>query len=441
MTVTRVRALAALVVLALLGAGCRGGDARPVPAAAGHSPGVSAQPCPDAVNPGNGCVYLGAISDLTRGPFRALGAAFTQGQQAFWRRVNEQGGIGGYDVDVVTHVRDSHYEADTHSQEFDAIRGEVLALAQSLGSPQTQGILGALRTDHMVAVPASSTSAWAFDDEIVESGASYCVEMANALDWYARHQVPPASVLAVHFTGHYGDDAAAGAAMAAERMGVRFETVATTPGQQHQQPVIDLILAERPDLVVISTGPAELATIAARVHAGGFTGTLIGSSPSWNRGLMNTPAREALEALYFHAAPWAPWDGGSGGHAAVRDALAGEVPDEAALAGWVSQYPLKAALETALAEGPLTRTALLQAVRSLKAVDYEGILPMEAGNFAGGAPAAVFRQSTVSRADVTRPTGLRLVADLFTGPTAAAMPFDEPCFQRPGLTGPPAEGG
>lgn len=430
MSVTRVRALAALVVLVVLTAGCQSGGATPTPAGTARSPGVTDQPCPDAVNPGNGCVYLGAISDLTRGPFRALGVAFTQGQQAFWRRVNKQGGIGGYDVDVVTHVRDSHYEADTHSEEFDAIRGEILALAQSLGSPQTQGILGGLRQDDMVAVPASSTSAWEFDDEIVESGANYCVEMANAVDWYVRSQEPPAGIVAVHFTGHYGDDAAAGAAMAAERMDLPFQAVATTPGQQHQQPVIDLILAQRPELVLISTGPAELATIAARVHADGFDGAIIGSSPAWNRGLMNTPAREALEALYFHAAPWAPWDGDSAGHVAVRDALAGEVPDESALAGWVSQYPLRAAMEAALRKGPLTRTTLVDAMRSLKSVDYEGILPVEAGNYAMGAPASVFRQSTVSRADVSRPTGLRLEADLFAGPTAAALPFDAPCFNR-----------
>ena len=30
--------------------------------------GVTEEPCPDAVNEDNGCIYLGILSDLTEGP-------------------------------------------------------------------------------------------------------------------------------------------------------------------------------------------------------------------------------------------------------------------------------------------------------------------------------------------------------------------------------------
>jgi len=36
----------------------------------------------------------------------------TDAQKAFWKRVNTQGGIGGYDVDAETYVRDNKYNAD-----------------------------------------------------------------------------------------------------------------------------------------------------------------------------------------------------------------------------------------------------------------------------------------------------------------------------------------
>ena len=39
--------------------------------------GVTPAPCADAVNEGNGCIYLGVISDLTDGPFAALGVPLT----------------------------------------------------------------------------------------------------------------------------------------------------------------------------------------------------------------------------------------------------------------------------------------------------------------------------------------------------------------------------
>src|SRR5262245_16406136 len=64
--------------------------------------GVTNEPCPEAIDSKKGCIYLGTISDLTEGPFKVLGVPITDAQKAFWRRVNEQGGVGGYEVDVTT---------------------------------------------------------------------------------------------------------------------------------------------------------------------------------------------------------------------------------------------------------------------------------------------------------------------------------------------------
>ena len=49
--------------------------------------GVTAAPCADAVNDGNGCIYLGIISDLTTGPFAALAIPGVAGAEDFWGRV------------------------------------------------------------------------------------------------------------------------------------------------------------------------------------------------------------------------------------------------------------------------------------------------------------------------------------------------------------------
>ena len=102
--------------------------------------------CPDAVNEDNGCIYLGTISDLTQGPFAPLGVPITEAQKAFWQRVNEDGGIGGYDIDVTEYVKDNLYNPQTHKQVYGEIKGDVLALAQTLGSPTTLAILPDLKT-------------------------------------------------------------------------------------------------------------------------------------------------------------------------------------------------------------------------------------------------------------------------------------------------------
>jgi Periplasmic binding protein len=133
--------------------------------------GVTDEPCPQAIDTSRGCIYLGTISDLTEGPFKALAVPITDAQKAFWRRVNEQGGIGGYEIDVTTYVKDNKYNPQIHNQVYQEIKPKILALAQTLGSPTTAAIRPDLKANNIVAAPASWTSLWAFEDVVVESGA------------------------------------------------------------------------------------------------------------------------------------------------------------------------------------------------------------------------------------------------------------------------------
>src|SRR6266511_5671577 len=218
MALRTARVAAVLAALALVASGCglRGGGDEVTTGV-----GVTKKACPNTPNKDNGCIYLGVISDLTEGPFAALAVPITDAQKAFWTRVNTAGGIGGYDIDVTTYVRDNKYNPQIHNQVYQEIKGKVLALAQTLGSPTTAAIINDLRTNKIVAAPASWTSAWAFEDVIIESGANYCIESMNALD-YAKETWQPKSVMAVHYPGDYGDDAAAGAKLGAEALGLTF---------------------------------------------------------------------------------------------------------------------------------------------------------------------------------------------------------------------------
>ncbi len=76
----RLGVLSAVAALALAGAlaGCRGTD----DGGGGDSTvktdvGVTSAPCPQATDQNKGCIYLGTISDLTVGPFKALAVPIT----------------------------------------------------------------------------------------------------------------------------------------------------------------------------------------------------------------------------------------------------------------------------------------------------------------------------------------------------------------------------
>jgi ABC-type branched-subunit amino acid transport system substrate-binding protein len=455
------RTLGALVLaLGLLAAGCRGGGeattaeqttaaAEETTAAAGGESeqeataaasegiatdvGVTEEPCPDAVNADNGCIYLGTLSDLSQGPFAALGGAITEAQAAFWRTVNEEGGIGGaYDVNVSEYVRDNLYNPETHNALYQEIKPNVLALAQTLGSPTTAAIVEDMAANNVVGAPASWTSAWAYQDVILESGNNYCVESMNGVDYLLDEEgVQAESVMAIHYVGDYGDDGAAGTRIVAEARGLEFIDVETPVGSENQAGAIDRLVTEAPDIAVITTNPADMATIVGQAAAQGFTGRVIGNGPTWNPGVVQSPAVDAVESLYLQAGPWETYSSDTPGHEAMRTALGTEEGNDGFTSGWAWSYPLLAALEQAYENGDLTRQGVVDAVGDLGQVDYQGMLPEGAGNL-GAEPneGLIVRATVISRVDRASSTGVATASDgFYTGPTAQAHQFDGPCYE------------
>ena len=173
-------------------------------------------------------------------------------------------------------------------------------------------------------------------------------------------------------------------------------------------------------------GPNETATIVGTAAASGHTNPFIGAGPTWNSALLASDAGPAFTAgIYFNSAPWGPWATDTPGHAALRaSADAGGAPaSNFVSAGWVEQYPLKAALEAAVAAGDITRAGLVAAATSLGEVDYEGMVETVA-DYSGN---SIITSSVVSAVDADAPDGVTLLAGPFTGPTAAAHDYSGPC--------------
>lgn len=419
-----VRASVVIAATALVLSGCRGGSDED----SGSSAGITDEACPKAVNKDNGCISLGVISDLTKGPFAPLAVPITDAQKAFWHKVNENGGVAGYDIDITSNIGDAEYNPEIHNRKYQEMRKDILALGQTLGSSQTLAILDDMKSDNVIGVPASWNSAWEFEDQILESGANYCFEAMNGVDWAVANRGIKRKVVAVGYPGDYGGDAAAGVEAAAKANDLEFEKIETPAGQDNQAGAVAAILKQKPDLVFVTTGPAEMATIVGGTASQGFTGTFVGSSPTWNPALLESPAAPALEKLYFQAGPWGPFGTDTPGHDAMRTALGDVKPNDGYTAGWVWSYPLLAALEKAGEDGDITRENLVKAAKELDEVDYEGMLPAEAGATKGDPSEVAFRSSVISKVDKDAPTGVSIEQELTTGPTAEAYDFSKPCF-------------
>jgi ABC-type branched-subunit amino acid transport system substrate-binding protein len=440
------RSAATLCTVALVATACGNGDGGDGAVADGDGNGngegdgqiatdigITDDPCPDAVNEDNGCIYLGILSDLTVGPFSPLAPQIVAGQQDFFDRVNEAGGIGGHDINIEQYTRDTEYDPQTHAQAYREIEPNILALVQTLGTPTTEAILPDMDDDDVVGIPASWWSGWDFEDAdyglILNSGYSYCMEAMIGLDWSNENENEISSVLAVGYPGDYGGDSATGANAWAEANGADYAGfVQTAPNAVvgSQDAAVGQILSSGADRVMLAVGPAEAAEIVGGAVAQGFEGRFVGAIPTWNPALMESPAAPALEAAFTHVSPWELFTGGSEAHQAMQEALGeGNLPEnDGYTIGWMVSYPMQALLERAAENGDLTRAGLREAMDGLE-VDYEGALPTR--TFGGDANETAVRTAVINRPNADELQGLESVETGVTGPTAEEYDYSSPC--------------
>ena len=443
------RRAAAIAAVAVVAAACGGDDGDvtwlPIeiaPAAeniafdTGMTEAPCARPAAGVSNEGNGCIYLGILSDLTEGPFAQLGVVVQRGQQDFWGRVNASGGIGGFDIDIDTYTRDTLYNPQNHAQAYRQIEPNILMLAQSLGTPTTLAILADMNEDDVLSAPAGWWSGFNFAENsaglILPSGYSYCLESMIGLDWFAEFGPRPiGSIAAVGYPGDYGGDVAKGAELWAEANGVPFTGfIQTAPNAivQSQDGAVGAILSSGADIVVLGLGPAENAEIVGKVAAAGRAdGSILflGSGPTWNPALLETAAAPALQGLYTNVSPWEDFIGQAYGHEAMRAAFGENPPSNQGYgAGWVWQYPVFNLLEAAAASGDLTR-ANLRALADGLAVDYEGILPPT--QMGGDPNVNVNRTAVIGRVSTESANGLETIVDGYRGATADAFAYTAAC--------------
>lgn len=405
-------------------------DAAPAEVKVGD--GITAEACPEGVNPENGCIYLGILSDLTEGPFAALAVPIVDGQRAYWAQVNEAGGIAGYDVDIDTYTRDTKYQAAEHAAAYQQIEPHILALAQTLGTVNTEAILPDMDAADIIGAPASWWSGYAFEENdfglIVENGYSYCGEAIVGLDWFSENHAKPASIAAVGYPGDYGGDSAEGVKKWAEANGVSAVTVVPTGPNQvtgNQDAVVAAVAAASPDVVVLAVGPAENAEIVGKLAAGGFQGRFLGSLPTWNPALLQSAAAPALTAMYNHITPGEQWSGESEGVTAMKEAADNTPPANGGFViGWQMSYPMHAVLEKAAANGDLTRAGVRAAVAETE-VDYQGMATNQ--SYGGNGKDIAVSRIIVNTPDASDPLGTVPAGDFYEGPTWEQIDFSQAC--------------
>jgi ABC-type branched-subunit amino acid transport system substrate-binding protein len=380
-----------------------------------------------------GTITVGLLSDLS-GPFSGLVGAIVAGQEAYWAYVNANGGIEGLNVEL--EVRDTGYDVPTHVTLYQELKDQVVAIGHSTGSPHTVAIYEDLVADDMLAIPLTWYSGWTapFDSNTMHHGSSYCVEAMNGLA-YIVNETGATTIAIASLPGDYGLDSAAGAALAAEALGLEVVYDATggiIPGED-LAPIGVAIAESGADIAFVTATPTTFPAVYGAAIATGYEAAWTGAYPTYSPAYLGSDFAAQIERDWWGAAPLLPWASETDGNALVRDVMtaAGADPLDYYAEGFIEAQILEAALRAAYASGDMTRGGVLAAAKSLDEVSFGGLAPSE--KYTGTPNEQLQRVSIIQRpslADIAAGgTGSTVLDPAYTSDIAADFSFESACYE------------
>jgi ABC-type branched-subunit amino acid transport system substrate-binding protein len=380
-----------------------------------------------------GTISVGLLSDLS-GPFAGLVSAIVAGQEAYWASVNAAGGIEGLQVELV--VRDTGYDVPTHVTLYEEIKDEVVAIGHSTGSPHTVAIYEDLVADEILAIPLTWYSGWTspFDSNTMHHGSPYCIEAMNGIS-YIVEQTGATTIAIATLPGDYGLDSAAGAALAAEALGLEVVYDASggiIPGED-LAPIGVAIAESGADIAFVTATPTTFPAVYGAAIATGYEAAWTGASPTYSPAFLGSDFAEQIQRDWYWSAYYLPWGYDSPGNALVRDVMtaAGADPLDFYGEGFVEAQIMEAALRAAYESGDMTQGGVLAAAKTLETVDFGGLAPSE--TYVGTPDEQLQRVTVINRVSVedlaAGGTGTVVENPGYTSDIAANFTFESACYE------------
>jgi ABC-type branched-subunit amino acid transport system substrate-binding protein len=374
-------------------------------------------------------IKLGVLTPLT-GTVAVIGQPLTAGNKVFFDALNAEGGVAGkYEVELVQ--EDTQYKTDVAVQKYNKIKSDVVAFTQVLGTAPTLAVLPQLRTDKILAAPASLDALWVREDNLLPVGAPYQVQAINAMDYYLSDGGGSKSdtVCTMIQDDVYGEAGQQGMDFAAEKYGF---TIANTQkfkvGTENYAGQIGALAGAKCQVVFLVATPSDAAKIWGTAAQARFAPQWFGQSPSYTGALAKSAVAPYMQQSVLIVAEGTEWGdesvpGMKEMVAAATEFAPDQPPDYYFAFGYNQARAMAAVLEKAVELGDLSREGILKASRELGTVKFDGLT----GDYEYG-PAETRnppRSSTVFAVDPTKPFGLTKVKYNFTSDAAKEIEFEK----------------
>ncbi|HVF73419.1 MAG TPA: ABC transporter substrate-binding protein [Acidimicrobiales bacterium] len=415
---------AVLSVVALLGAACGGSDDDD---AGGDNGNKTLQAAP-GFDPAAGVIRLGVISPLT-GPVAAIGVPLTAGNRVWFDHINAQGGIAGkYKIEL--DAKDSQYIPQNAIQRYNEIKNNVVMFAQLLGTPSTNAVLPQLKTDNIVASPASLDAEWVRQPNLLPIGGPYQIQMINAADWLMKEGGGQGKTICTMTQDDvYGQAGQQGVDFAAKELNFTVKTQAKFKGSAPDFTAqVQQLKGAGCQVVFLVSTPTDTGKALGTAAQQGFAPQWIGQSPSYIGALAQSALKDYLARTFYLAGEGSEW-----GDPAVpgmkpmldrlRDYQPSQQPDYYFAFGYNQARAVTQVLEKAVELGDLGREGIKRAMEQVGTLTFDGL----SGDYKYG-PAAEReppRTSTLFKINPDKPIGIERVKYDYTSDAAKKYTFAE----------------
>jgi ABC-type branched-subunit amino acid transport system substrate-binding protein len=387
-------------------------------------------------------IKLGELTPLT-GPVAIIGKPLTRGHEVFFKYVNDVlGGIGKnldkdkrYKVELVT--KDTQYTQEGQVQQYNAIKDQVLMIAQSLGTPTTKAILPQINEDKILTGAATLASAWLKEKYVIPAGAPYPVQFINAAQ-YLKDQGGTPKIGIIYQEDDYGEEGLKGLEYAASKLNFTILAKATYKAADAAGdaslflPAVKKMKDAGVDTVFLTSTPSATGkALGVAAAALKYAPRWIGQSPSWIGALAANPAlapylQQTMWVVTDASCGWGEIGAGCEGMKEMLDNIAKYAPDQKPdyffIFGYTQARIVYQILEKAVADGDLTRDGVVKAFESLRNVDMGGLLnPISYGSKCEDKVPVT--ASTIWSVDPTAPVGLKKLAAKIDSPLIKDFPF------------------
>jgi ABC-type branched-subunit amino acid transport system substrate-binding protein len=322
-------------------------------------------------------IKLGVLTALS-GPAEAIGAPLYAGNQAYFKWVNDHGGFGGYKVEL--EARDNKYDQQETITQYGQIKDDVAAFAQVLGTSPVTAIQQDLKTDNIVASPATLDAPWYADPQLVSFLPPYQIQAISAIDYFINEMGGKGkNVCTINSSDSFGPASLEGVKFGVKALGVPLvDSESFRTGDKDFSAQLVSLQKKKCDFVWVGAGTPEFVGILGQAAGRDFGPVWM--SATYSTGLAATELGPYLAKHFVASQVGVGWgDDSSEGMknmlAAAKAYFPDQRPDPRFIMGWLEAQSVGDVIEKAVKDGDLTREGIRHALDTVGELTFDGMLP------------------------------------------------------------------